>query len=74
MLSSVDLLTDLAAFERLYELTEGRGATVKVKRDELRGLLIDHSAMLNALKSAAVRVNEPKPLHRARPTMARNGL
>lgn len=55
---TVQLLTTHEAFERLHSLADGRGS-VKVDRETLTKLLIDHTAMYNALRGTSVKVVAP---------------
>jgi hypothetical protein len=57
----VNLLTSIAAFDRLHKLADGKGVMVSVERDKLSHLLVDHSVLVTACKGAAIRVLEPMP-------------
>jgi len=56
----VNLLTTTTAYEGLCKLADGRKRKVSVDKDTLNQLLIDHSAMINALRgSTTFKVTEP---------------
>lgn len=60
MTQKVTLLTSKAAFEKLHTLVDSRGRNVRVDRQELLRLLIDHSIMYDALRgSTSFKVEEP---------------
>jgi hypothetical protein len=45
----LDLLTSINDFDELHLIADSRRATVKVDRQRLLNLLIDHTCLLNAL-------------------------
>jgi hypothetical protein len=55
----IDLLTSLNTFQDLHELADGKSGKVKVEKDQLRHLLIDHSFMLQELKRHGVTCRDP---------------
>lgn len=65
-MSEVTLLTSQTVYERLHQLADGRAASVKVDRDALSQLLIDHAVLVRALRNKGGRVIEPAgaPLRR----------
>lgn len=60
-MTTLELLTSVDAFDALHEAADSRKGVVRVDRQALLGLLIDHSCMLNALARAAVKVTSPEP-------------
>jgi hypothetical protein len=55
----ITLLTLHSDYVTLHDLADGRKRTVKVDRDVLGRLLIDHSAMINMIRTHGQKVNEP---------------
>jgi hypothetical protein len=45
------------AFERLHQLSDGRGKQVRVSKQDLRLLLLDHSRTIRALEDNRVAVS-----------------
>lgn len=66
MPKAVELLTSTEVFHDLHVAVDNRRQSVRVDRQAVLNLLIDHSVMLNALKGAGVAANSPAPQrHRA---------
>lgn len=65
-MSEVTLLTNQDTYERLHRLANSRAATVKMDRDALSQLLIDHAVLVRTLRNKGGRVIEPAsaPLRR----------
>jgi len=62
MTVQITLLTPLATLEAMHRLTEGRKAQIRVDREALSKLLVDHHAMFHALnRSSTFTVKEPAP-------------
>jgi hypothetical protein len=60
MATKIQLITTTAEFDRLHELADSRKDVVKVDRESLAKLLLDHSRILNALASSTMfTVQEP---------------
>jgi len=59
------LNTSNETFERLHEMADGRRTKVTVSRDDLMGLLMDHSIMREMLQ---YQVEEPRR-QRSRPSI-----
>jgi hypothetical protein len=55
----ITLLTLHSDFEALHDLADGRRHTVKIDRDVLYRLLIDHSALINMVRTHGQKVIEP---------------
>jgi hypothetical protein len=55
----IELLTSLDAFDELHQIADGKKAVVKVDREYLHSLLLDHSAMINALQNKGVICRDP---------------
>lgn len=51
MVTRVQLTTTMAEYDRLHELADGRKAIVKVDRESLAKLLLDHNRLLKAVSS-----------------------
>ena len=69
MTTQINLTLPQAAYEQLYEVASGKKAQVRVNREDLLHLLLDHGIILGALtKSTSFKVNEPVA-HRARPRL-----
>jgi alkyl sulfatase BDS1-like metallo-beta-lactamase superfamily hydrolase len=63
----MDLSVSQSELERLHEAADARGDTVRVNRQALLNILMDHARMVSALKERGVKINEPKPVrHRER--------
>jgi hypothetical protein len=58
---TVELLTPLDDYHDLHVIADGRRSTVKVDRQKLQNLLIDHSIMINALKKHGETCRDPNP-------------
>lgn len=57
----VDLMTSLDTYHDLHVLADtGRKTTLKVERQQLLGLLLDHSAMINELQKRGVKCRDPE--------------
>jgi hypothetical protein len=52
MTTQITLLTSHDVFTKLHELADGRRAIVKINREELTHLLIDHTLMYGALRTS----------------------
>ena len=63
-MAELDLLTSVDVFHDLHVVADVRKNIVKVNRQALLNLLIDHTCMLNALQRAAVKVTGPAPLRK----------
>lgn len=64
MPTQLELLTSVDAFHDLHIIADGRKALVKVDRQALLNLLIDHTCMLNELQRHGVRPTCPPPPRR----------
>ncbi len=65
MATTVHLTTPHDEFETLHRLADGRASTVRVDREALLHLLVDHSIMVRALRgSSTFKVTEPAPPRR----------
>lgn len=65
MVTKVQLTLSTTEFERLHELADGRKSTIKVDRDSLAKLLLDHGRALSALsESSSFKVEEPVEIRR----------
>lgn len=69
MARELSILTSQDTFERLHTLADTRGKTLRINPTDLLNLLIDHSAMLEALRhtSGAVTVTEARRRPRLKP-------
>lgn len=54
----IRLETPVDALNSLRAMAEGRGQQVRIRKDQLSCLLIDHHRMFNALRSAGVPVDD----------------
>ena len=61
---AMELLTSLETYEALHMLADGRKAVVKVERQALLNLLLDHWQMLTELKKHGVQTSAPPPKRR----------
>ena len=57
----VTLLTTKDDFETLHDLVDGLKRTVKIDRDVLGRLLVDHTKLINMCRTHALKVIEPEP-------------
>ena len=60
----IELLTSLETFDALHILADGKDGKVRVEKEALRKLLIDHSEMINGLKKSGVMVRAEPPVIR----------
>lgn len=60
------LQTSLETFEFLHRLADGRKATIRMERDILIKLLVDHSALCRTCKDHGIKIAEPVPPRRTR--------
>lgn len=66
MTINVTLLSSTEDLDRLAAIADGRGAVVRISRQELMNLIVDHGVMHTALTgSTTFKVTEPE--HRERP-------
>lgn len=66
MSTNVNLTLTKAQYEDLHEVSDSRAKTVRVDREALAHLLVDHAVMVRALHaSSSFKVVEP-PLRRER--------
>ena len=56
----VDLHTTDDGFETLHEIAGSRKATVRVDRQALLHLLMDHTSMVNALQLSGCKIHTPR--------------
>lgn len=59
--TTLDLLTSLEAFDDLHAICDSNKAVVKVDRQKLHNLLLDHSEMINGCKRAGITCRDPDP-------------
>jgi hypothetical protein len=59
-MNKLNLLTFIHQLDELHKLVDGKTGRVTVDVQLLRSLLLDHSAMYNALKQTQIKVSEPK--------------
>lgn len=70
-MTTVNLLTSVADLDALHAVADSKAATVRVNRQALLNLLIDHGALYKAAHAASgVRLTEPAQ-GRKRPQLAR---
>ena len=60
MAEPLELMTSLDLFHDLHLLADGKAGNVKVDKQALKGLLIDHSTMIGALKGHGVTCRDPQ--------------
>lgn len=63
---SVNILTTQEQFDGMHQLADGRATTVKVDKQALLRLLMDHSTLVKALQMRNVTVVEPRERPRIR--------
>lgn len=61
MAQSLELLTSVDTFHDLHIIADSRKAAVRVDRQALHGLLLDHTCLLNELQRHGVRATCPPP-------------
>lgn len=57
---NITLNLSQAEFEQLYEASDNSATTVKVKKEALQRLLMDHTQLVAALKGANIKFKEPR--------------
>jgi len=64
MAEPLDLLTSVDDFHDMHLLADKARRSVKIDAQKLKNLLIDHTCMMNALQSCAIKVRGPAPIRR----------
>ena len=63
---TLELLTSLETFDALHIIADGRREFVKVNRQDLQNLLIDHTCLLQAVGSSYQVTSPPPKLRRVK--------
>lgn len=64
MAQVLELLTSVDTFHDLHIIADSRKAVIKVDRQALHSLLLDHTCMLNELQRHGVKASCPPPPRR----------